>query len=142
MRVKGAELRGLSPSGAELANKLFEAHPSAHTRAIDMCTASLLDFHVLLGVAEWHPQAAAEACRRCCVQCRASSLESTRNGRPLHWKQEPKMHPFQELSEYQSFVLGNPDTFFGTHQDEDCAGIIAGRSLLFVEGQRSPRRLL
>ena len=32
MRVKGAEMRGLIPFGAELANKLFEAHPSAHTR--------------------------------------------------------------------------------------------------------------
>ena len=125
MRVKGAEVRGLIPFGAELANKLFEAHPSAHTRAINMCMASLLDFYVLLGVSEWHALAAADACRRCCVQYRALSLESIRNGRPLYWKQKPKMHLFQELSEYQSFVLGNPNTFW-TYQDEDFVGIIAG----------------
>ena len=80
-RVKSAEMRAFGP---ELANKLFEAHPSAHTRAVNMCMALLMDFYVLLGVSEWHAQAAADACRRCCVQYRVLSLESIRNGRPLY----------------------------------------------------------
>ena len=125
--VDAGERRGnawLDPFGAELANKLFEAHPSAHTRAINMCMASLLDFYVLLRVSEWH----AQNCRWCVPPMlraiQGVELRFHRNGHPLYWKQKPKMHLFQELSKYQSFDQGNPSTFW-TYQDEDFAGIIA-----------------
>ena len=104
-------MRGLIPFGAELANKLFEEHPSAHTWAINMCMASLLDFYVLLGVSEWHAQAAADACRPMlrAIQGIEPRVHSERSH--LVWKQKPKMHLFQELSECQSFVVGTQTLF-------------------------------
>ena len=64
------------------------------------------------GGPEWHAQPAADACRGCCVQYRALSLESIRNGRSLCWKRKPKMHLFQEISQFQFFFLGNGSIFW------------------------------
>ena len=70
------------------------------------CATALLDFYVLLGLPKWDPDAAAEACRKCCVHYHALSLEAAGGEDSLFWRQKPKMHLFQELAEYQSSVLG------------------------------------
>ena len=117
-------MRGLIFFVAELANKLFEAHRTAHTRAINTCTTSLLDFLRPAGeVPEWHAQPAADACRRCCVQCRALSLEPIRNGRPLYWKQKPKMRLFQELSSWK------PKHFLDLPGRRPCGGHLGDRCI-------------
>ena len=54
----------------------------------------------------------------------ALGREATSEGRGLFWQFAPKAHMFQELAEYQSFVLGNPKTFWA-YQDEDFVGWLA-----------------
>ena len=48
-------------------------------------------------------------------QYESLSKEAVRSGRPLCWKQKPKMHMFQKLAEYQAFELGHPARYLQSY---------------------------
>ena len=52
MRTKGAENRSLVPFALELAMAMHETQGSAHTQTVMSCVSALMDFYMLLGLAE------------------------------------------------------------------------------------------
>ena len=79
--------------------------------------ACLLDYYVLLCAGERGKLAGQDACRKLYILYAALAQEAAAKGDDLSWRQAPKLHMFQELSEYNTFDLGHPARSW-TYQDE------------------------
>ena len=125
LRATGSETRGIVPFCVQIAMQMKAESPDdPHYSTVASCAACLLDYYILLDADEWHAQAGQDACRRFCILYAALSKAARQQGDQHSWKQKPKLHLFQELSEYQTFELGHPARFW-TYQDESFVGEVA-----------------
>ena len=126
LKTKGAETRSLISYGLQAAIAMHAQQQSVHSLTVLKCISSLLDFYMLVSLEVWQPLLASRACQQCVSFYKALSDEA--KAPPISddslWRMKPKTHMFQELAEYQGFVLGNPRLFWN-YMDEDFVGFIA-----------------
>ena len=125
LRAKGGETRSLMTFALEMSITMHQNLQTEHSNAVLQCVSGHMEFYLLMGVEPYKPDLASAACQKFCTFYNALSKEAQdSHGNDLFWRIKPKFHMYQELAQYQTFVLGDPKLFW-TYKDEDFVGWVA-----------------
>ena len=119
LRSKAGECRYLVPFAYELAKEYDNGTP--HRRTVHKLLENFHQVTECISTEPFNAAVAADACRKTCLLFVSLENEALARGDEKSWRVKPKMHMFQELTEYLGPELGTPRNYW-TYRDEAWGG--------------------
>ena len=124
LRAKGGETRHLLPYAAELSAFLAKKNNTLHWTTVAELFHLLLECAKLIARRPFEFHELETASRKVTVLWASLEKEALQAGSSVNWRMKPKVHLFQELTQYISVTHGSPELFW-TYRDESWCGIMA-----------------